>query len=192
MLDSIYLRALEADDYLKTYEWRNDPVYRRGVGAHYRYVNKEIERKWIESVIDKHAKGEEVRLAIIKSGTDEFIGMVSLIDIDFQNRNAQFQWMIGPSTKRGHGYALFAGIKIADYAFRELGLVRVWGAVLEDNRNVMRFADRFEDTIKKEGVLRNAIFKDGQFKNLVILGIIKDEFYTGLEKLKNKLKESGR
>src|SRR5690606_13382865 len=158
MLDSIYLRALEVEDHIKTYEWRKDPVYRSGVVSHHRYVNREIEKRWMEDIIEKHAKGEEVRLGIVKTGTDELIGMISLVHLDHRNRNAHFQWMIGPAEKRGHGYAIFAGIKIADYAFRELGMERVWGSILEDNTRVLNLVHRFSDTIKIEGTLRNAVF----------------------------------
>jgi len=177
-LDRVYFRALEVEDHKTIYKWRQDPVYKKGVMSHHRYTSIETEKKWIESAIEKHEKGEEVRLALIEKGTDELIGMFSLIDIDHFHRNACFQWVIGQAEKRGKGYTIEGAIKFAHYVFNQLGLIRIWGQVLEDNANVLSFMSRrYPNVIQKEGVMRKAWFKDGEFKDLVIIAVLKEDFY---------------
>lgn len=177
-LNRVYLRSLEVEDHLKTYSWRQDPVYVKNVTSFHRFVNIDTEKKWMESIIEKHVKGEEIRLAVVERNTDEFIGMVSLINIDHVNKNAAFQWMIGPAEKRGRGFAFEAAAKIIHYGFSQLGLIRIWGQILDDNDNVLGFNKRFPNIIQKEGVLRKAIFKNGEYRNLTIIAILKEDFYT--------------
>lgn len=179
-LDRIYLRSLEVDDHIQTYSWRQDPTYINNVTSFRRFVNIDTEKKWMETIIEKHARGEEIRLAVVEKKTNEFIGMVSLIEIDHMNKNAAFQWMIGPAEKRGRGFAFEAAAKIIHYGFNQLGLVRIWGQVLDDNDNVLGFSKRFPKVIQKEGLLKNAIFKNGEFRNLTIIAILKEDFYPDI------------
>lgn len=186
ILDRAYFRALEVEDYKIIYQWRQDPIYKKGVMSSYRYTNLNTEKKWIESAIEKHEKGEEVRLALIEKSSNDIVGMFSLIQIDRINRNAAFQWVIGNEEKRGKGFAFEGAIKFVHYAFNQLGLIRVWGYVLEDNMNVLSFSKRFPNVIRKEGVLKKALFKDGEYRNLVLIAIIKDDFYdASIEKYIN-------
>lgn len=174
MKNRVYLRALNVDDYLKTHEWRSDPVYKRGVASQERYTNIETEKKWIESVIKKHESGKDVRLAIIESETDEFIGMIYLVDINYVNKTAAVGSLIGPNSFRGKGYIFEARLKLFDYAFNELGLNRISAHILEDNKRSIRAVEKFG--YFKEGVLREAVFKNGEFKNLVSFSMLKTEF----------------
>jgi RimJ/RimL family protein N-acetyltransferase len=178
----VYLRALNVEDYLKTYEWRKDPTYTKGVTSQVRFVSLETEKRWIESTIKKHEKGDEVRLAIVKKETDNLIGLISLTNINYVNRNAEIEYMIGPTKQRGQGYTIGALAQLLSYAFNELGLERVSGTILEDNKNSLRFAKlwRFE----REGVLRNAVFKNGAFKNLIAVSLLNDEFFKIYEHFK--------
>lgn len=176
-LDRVYFRALEIEDHKTIYKWRQDPVYKKGVMSHHRYTNLDTEKKWIESAIEKHEKGEEVRLALIEKSTDKIIGLFSLTEIDYFNKNAKFHWLIGEADKRGKGYTIEGAIKFIHHAFSQLGLIRVWGHVLKDNENVLSFmSKRYSKVIQKEGVLRKAIFKDGEFKDLIIMAVLKEDF----------------
>lgn len=181
-MSRIYLRALEVEDHVKIHQWRNDPVYQKGVGSHVRYTNLETEKEWIKNVIARHTRGEEVRLAVVERKTDEIIGVFSLLDIDHFNKNASYHWMIGPSDKRGRGYALEAAAKVLHYGFSQLGLVRIWGHILDDNDNVFSFVNRFPKMIHKEGVLRKAVFKNGEYRDMIVVGILKEDFYVEIQK----------
>jgi RimJ/RimL family protein N-acetyltransferase len=82
---------------------------------------------------------------------------------------------LSPDGVRGKGIAFAAMILVCRYIFDELGMNRVVGHILEDNFPSLRFAERFG--MVREGVQRQAIFKNGRFKNLIIVSMLMDEFY---------------
>ncbi len=171
----ISLRALEPEDYLKTVKWRNEGIYLQGVVSTKRFVSPETEKRWIEDAIKKHESGEAVRLAIILKKTNEMIGMIFITNIDYINKNGCVGSFLGSNDNRGKGYISEARYLLFKYAFDELGLERLYGNILEDNTSARKSAEKFGYV--KEGVLRNAVYKDGQFKNLIAYSMLKKEFY---------------
>lgn len=174
MENRVYLRALNIEDHLKTYEWRQDPVYKKGVVSQERYTNLETEKKWMETIIQNHKSGKEVRLAIVENDTEEFIGMIYLTNINYINQTSSIGSLIGPHSFRGKGYIFDARLQLLKYAFNELGLNRISATILEDNKRSIKAVEKFGYV--KEGVLRNAVFKNGEFKNLIAFSILKAEF----------------
>lgn len=172
----IYLRALEPDDYMTTYKWRQDPEYQDGVASTARYVSMETERKWLERVITNHEKGLEVRLGIVLKESEEFIGMIYLTEIDHINKNASIGSLIGEKEHRRKGYITEARTLILVHGFNELGLERISGYVVEYNEGSSRSYEKLG--FHKDGVLRNAIYKKGEFQNIVVYSLLKSEFNT--------------
>ncbi len=171
----IYLRALEIEDYKKIHEWRKDPIYQAGVVSMKRFTSSETEKKWVESVIDKHEKTQEVRLAIVLKSNDEIIGSQSLTSIDLINKNAVINSWIGDNNHRKKGYIQEARYLILRYGFQELGLERISAEILEENIASRKAGENCG--YLQEGILRNAVFKEGKFHNLVVYSVLKDEFY---------------
>jgi RimJ/RimL family protein N-acetyltransferase len=171
----IYLRALEMEDYKKTYEWRKDPVYQAGVGSMKRFASSETEKRWVETVISRHEKTQEVRLAIVLKSNNEMIGLQSLTSIDLINKNAVINSWIGDKKHRKKGYIKEARYLILMYGFQELGLERISSHILEGNMASRKAGEKIGYI--QEGVLRNAVFKDGKFHNLIAYSILKSEFY---------------
>lgn len=178
----IYLRALEVDDWQVTYKWKQDKVYKKGVVSQERFVSVEAEKKWLERIIQRHDSGNEVRLAIIEKGTNEFIGMTFLTNINYINRNAGIGSVIGSPKHRGKGFLFEARLQLFDYAFKEIGLKRIEAKILEDNKASINSAKKFGYT--QEGVMRKAVFKNGIFKNLIMFSMLKEEFYRKYDFLK--------
>ena len=48
----IYLRAIQPEDYLMPYQWRNDHKLMKGVTGMPRFIIKETERKWVPKAIE--------------------------------------------------------------------------------------------------------------------------------------------
>ena len=44
----VYLRALEPEDYLKTYEWRQDDDIENSLGGNRFFISKEREKQWVQ------------------------------------------------------------------------------------------------------------------------------------------------
>lgn len=96
----------------------------------------------------------------------ELIGVVSLhIKEDIFRFNGEIGYWIGEKYwGRGVGTKVVELMSI--YGFEELGLNRIYAQVFEDNLASMIVLEK--NGYKKEGTLRQAIFKNGQFLNNII------------------------
>ncbi|MBE0508067.1 MAG: GNAT family N-acetyltransferase [Marinospirillum sp.] len=172
-MNSTFLRALEPDDYLITHTWRLDEFTWDSVVGLKRFVSLETERKWVLNAIESHEAGKVLRFVICTNQNSDPAGLVTLSDIDLINRSAAVSYMVSPNF-RGQGLASSALRKVIEYAFSELALVRVSCKILEDNLASQALVAKMG--MVKEGVLRKAVFKSGEFRNLLCFSILKDEF----------------
>ena len=169
----VYLRAFEPDDYKKINAWRHDEEVYRLTGGNKHFVSSERDRKWVEEKIFNTQT--EIYLAICLAETEEMIGYISLSGIDYRNRKAEWSGIvIGYKEYRGQGYASQAIYLLLDYAFTELGLERVSGSWLEDNK-VSLFVGKMLG-FQQEGVLRRYVYKSGKYHNMIIMSILREEF----------------
>lgn len=168
----VYLRALEPDDYKKSIKWRNDDeIWSTLVGTKY-FVSSSYEKKWVEDSISNSQRN--LKLAICLKENDEYIGNIYLNDIDYKNKNANYGIIIGEKSYWGKGIAKEAIILILHYAFMDLGLMRIQGRYLVNNMASINACKRCG--FKEEGILRKAVFKNGEYKDLQVMSIIREDF----------------
>jgi ribosomal-protein-alanine N-acetyltransferase len=168
----IYLRAFEIEDYKKINQWRKDAEMNKLTTSPKRFVSSEVEKRWVE---EKIFSQNERYLAICLLSNDTIIGYMSLIDIDMLNRTAFWSgYRIGDKENREKGYGSQAAMLLLEYAFEELGMNRVYGESLEDNKVSLKICESLG--FKREGVLRNHVFKNNAFHNIVPLGKLKEEY----------------
>ena len=170
----IYLRAIEPEDYLVSCKWRNDHDLMKGVIGMPRFVGSETERKWVLKAIEENETGRALRLAICTREDDKLIGYYYLVDIDQQNRTCNTGSLIGD--KDYHGKGIMAEVRqlVFKYAFFELGINRITGRVLVDNIAAIKSAEKFGYV--REGVLRQAVFRNGQYHDVIIYSMLKSDF----------------
>src|SRR5690349_11316823 len=114
--------------------------------------------------IDRMYKSEhDIVLGIAVRGTDALIGITSLHQIDGKNRRAVFAIVIGEKNEWGKGYGTEATALITGYAFETLNLNRVSLRVYEENERGIKAYEKVG--FKKEGVLRQDIYREGRYWN---------------------------
>jgi RimJ/RimL family protein N-acetyltransferase len=74
----------------------------------------------------------------------------------------------------GKGYGTEMTLLILHHGFYDLGLHRIEARILITNKMSVRVNEKCGFT--KEGVMRKAVFKNGEYNDLVIMGILKEEF----------------
>ena len=72
------------------------------------------------------------------------------------------------------GLATDAYMAMFNFAFNELRLHRIETSAFDDNLASLKFQEKLG--CKREGIKREAAFKNGEYKNIVTLGCLKDEF----------------
>lgn len=167
------LRELERKDIEIINRWRNDPELIGSLGAPFRYINAEVDQRWYEQYMN--SRGSCVRCAVVDE-KDEILGLVSLMSIDSVNRSAHLHIMIGNLENRGKGIGTFAVCELVNHAFNNLNLRRIELGVLETNEPAIRLYQKVG--FVREGVKRQSVYKNGAYLNLIMMGLLRDD-YTG-------------
>lgn len=165
------LRELRREDLKIINLWRHSRDLIDLLGATYRFINDEVEVKWYENYLNN--RDTTIRASVIDN-TGELLGLVSLTNIDRFNQSAFFHIMIGDESKRGLGIGTFAITEILSHAFLDMNLNRVELSVLESNAPALALYKKMG--FKSEGIKRQAVFKNGEFVNLIRMSILKNEF----------------
>ncbi len=174
-ITAINIRALELDDHKNTLLWRNDETTPDLLVGQKRFVSSETEKRWIEKAIKDHEDGKILRFAITINEINTIVGMAIINEIDYVNRSCCYGKILQDDL-RGKGIALQAMIKVFRYVYDELGMNRIEGRILESNANSRKFAEK--SGMKLEGILRDKIYKNGKFQNILIYSILREEFYS--------------
>lgn len=166
------LRLLEEKDVEGMLEWMHDPK----VNCFFRF---DAEDMTCEKAIGfvKHAKetaenNETFHFAIVDDD-DQYMGTVSLKDIDWEAKAAEYAISLR-SASQGNGYGSQATRAVLEYAFKNLKLNRVFLNVLSDNETAIRMYEKCG--FRYEGEFRNHICIRGKIKSLKWFAILKNEF----------------
>jgi len=168
--EKVYLRPLERTDADVLLPWVNDPEVTRTLLLH-RPMNREAEIEFI----DRAAKSEhDVVAGIVEKSTDQLIGATGLTQIDVRNRHCQFGIFIGAKDLWSKGYGTEAARLITGYAFDTLNMNRVWLHVSDNNTAGIRAYEKIG--YRKEGVLRQAMYREGRYWDIISMAILLEEW----------------
>ena len=166
MSKKVFLRPLEMSDCQRVYQWHNDPDLYATLTSAYHPVSLQTVEAWIKR--KSQYSDKEINYAICLTDTSEHIGNIYLRDIDYLNRNASVGAFIANPENRGRGYVGDVLLDIADYAFGTLGLNRLYMHSFADNQGAIKVLQKCGFNI--EGKLRQHVFKNGEFKDVLIFG----------------------
>jgi diamine N-acetyltransferase len=100
------------------------------------------------------------------------VGMIGLTEIDHRQQSAELAWVYVEPAARGLGTtAVRAALRLG---FEELNLHRVYLTVLADNCRAIRCYQKAG--FQEEGRLREAIFKAGERRDLILMSLLRPEF----------------
>lgn len=109
-----------------------------------------------------------------KDRPGEVIGLAGLYHLDFGNAIAEIGVSILPHLARQRGLGTEAHERWIDFAFRDVGLFRVTGTVKATNEPALAVAAKIG--MKREGLLRSHRYVAGERIDVVVLGILRDEW----------------
>ena len=169
----VYLRPLEPEDAERFATWLNDARVTRTLMAR-GPITRAFEREWIERVT---RDDKSLVCAIVRRRDDRHIGSTGLHQIDWQARSACFGISIGVPEMWGKGYGTETTRLIVDHAFRTLNLNRVWLDVHASNVGGRRAYEKAG--FRVEGVQRQAVFREGRYSDLLLMGVLREEWERG-------------
>lgn len=131
---------------------------------------REEHLRWLERI---QVQGDRQEFIIVERGTGRSIGTIGLSNIHPKHRHAQYGILIGEIDARGKGLALEASRLLLAYAFDKLGLQRVYLHVFADNEQALHLYRKVG--FEEEGRLRQHMYKDGRFRDVVVMAMIHTE-----------------
>jgi RimJ/RimL family protein N-acetyltransferase len=170
ILPDVVLRQPEVRDADRLYRFRNDPdvVLLLG-GFSTGYSEKDI-LEWIEF---HRKKPGEVVWTIATAERDVCIGHVGLYNIDHRVRKAEFAIFIGHTQWLGRGVGRSVSEAVVGYGFSKFNLHRIELSLLAMNKPAF---DLYRSLgFKLEGTLRDAQFRNGEYQDVLLMALLKDE-----------------
>ena len=167
---SIKLRPLSEKDAPLMLEWLKDKDVTR-------YFRFDSSSSTIESVVDfineSQNIDESVHFAIVNADSDEYLGTISLKNIDSVAKNAEYAIVLHKNA-HGKGYAQAATDSILDFGFNELGLERIYFNVVSANERAIRFYEKYG--FINEGEFKSHINIRGEVYSLKWFRMMRDEY----------------
>lgn len=173
--ERVRLRAIEREDVPTFVRWFNDPEVRRHLMLFFVPLSLAQEERWFESQLDQ--KDYILAIEALVGQDWVHIGNVGLHNIDYKNGKAAFGIVVGEKAHWDQGYGTEATHLIVEFAFRTLRLNRVELEVFGDNARAIRCYEKVG--FRHEGTKRRAIFQDGNYRDVLLMGILAEEFEVG-------------
>ena len=122
--------------------------------------------------IDRIVQNDQNRLGIVTLQDDHPIGVVAYLDYDVNQRKAELRKLIGRAELRGKGYGKEATALWIEYGFAGLNLKKIYLNTFDTNIRNIKLNE--ELGFRVEGILRNEVYLEGEYKDLLRMGMWRD------------------
>lgn len=172
--NKIMLREFKKEDLGYIRKWVNNPEITDNLSDIFLYPHTlNSTESFLDSILNDKLYNEKV-FAIADKVTEEYIGQINLLNIDWKNRIAEIGIVIGSTENQGKGYG-YESIKIIqDFAFNMMNLNKLELVVRESN--VKAYALYLKCGFIEEGRIRQKIYTKGKYIDIIHMGILKSEY----------------
>ena len=166
----VRLRAFEREDVEDNHRFMNDYGTLRGMLSGIPFpASMEDEQQWLGQQTG-YSRGE-YQFAI-EDFDGNLVGRCGPIRVDWKNRLAEVAIMVG-APYRGRGYGKEAMALLCDFCRKEMNLHRLKVSVFDFNTAAIRCYEA--NGFQREGVLRQEVFRDGAYHDVVLMGRLFDD-----------------
>ncbi len=169
----VRLRAVEHEDLSKFQQWLNDSDVTEEL-THYLPLSMEEEERWYAALPNETPEERPLAIEILGQEGWQLAGNTRLFHLAWIHRSAEFGIVIGDKTLWDRGYGTEALQLMLAHGFETLNLNRVYLHVYANNARARRSYDKAGFVV--EGTLRQAMFRRGQYVDIVVMGILASEW----------------
>ncbi|MCU1264387.1 MAG: GCN5-related N-acetyltransferase [Acidobacteria bacterium] len=166
----LYLRPVGRADIPLFLKWGNDQELRLLSSERYLPVDEIQADEWL---VGLHKQTDRLSL-IICLNNGRAIGLVGLHKIDWKNRLAMTECIIGEKQFWSKGYGSEAKMLLLHHAFQTLNLRKIHATVYEFNKRSV--AHNKKCGYKVEGVQRQHVFANGEYHNQVLMAVFREDW----------------
>ncbi len=169
----VALRKFRRDDIPVIHGWVNDPKIIRFLSwGIFPQTLRETER-FVEAQMSGQDPLNRALIISLREG-EQCIGTTGCHNIDWRNRSAELGIVIGKPEYLGKGYGTEATELVLGFSFNELNLHRVYLHVFDFN---LRAIGSYRKCgFVEEGRLRDAFSRAGNYHDIVVMGILEEEY----------------
>ena len=171
------LRAIEDTDFDLLFEMVNSPEieYQTGLGGY--PLNSHEQKEWMKNF---HNNDHCLRL-VVQLTNGHSIGLVTLSNMDMRNGTAYLHYKVKSGSEgRMKGDIYDAVYGLLEYAFLSLRLNCIEGGIRPDNIMSLKLARKLG--FKEEGLMRQRIYSNGEYHDLIPISILREEFMEQMRK----------
>jgi RimJ/RimL family protein N-acetyltransferase len=160
----------------KFVEWLNDPDVRRFLSMSMP-ISQASEEQWFEKMLKRPSEEQSLGIEINARGDWRLIGNCGLFDLNWRTRSAEVGLFIGDKTCWNKGYGTEVMRLLLHFGFETLNLNRIFLRVDEANKGGIRAYQKAG--FIQEGCLRQAVYCDGLYDNLLIMSVLRSDWNPG-------------
>jgi RimJ/RimL family protein N-acetyltransferase len=168
----VYLRPAERPDLPLFVRWLNDLRTTRTL-LMVSPMSEIAEERWFDQMLEHQGK-DRWHYVVCRRADDRPVGVLGLHDVDLRNGGASLGILIGDPADTGQGYGSDALRALVGFGFDQLRLERIQLDVFDENQGARRVYERIG--FRLEGTLRRAVYRDGAFRDLHRMAILRDEW----------------
>ncbi len=171
----IVLRKLEEKDAKYMLEWMHDPEIQKSFRKDMSSITQEQACLFCKEAgaQDKLEDGVSLHFAIVDNSDDEYLGTISLKNVDLTNQNAEYA-IVTRKKAHGKGVAYQATLLLLEKAFAEYQLHRVYLNVLSYNKAAISLYKKCG--FQFEGEFRHHLCINGEYADLHWYGILQSDY----------------
>ena len=156
--DLVFLKPLNLSDKKQIKKWNKD----------------EEVSQYREIYVPGDNKFQNISFGIHDQKSQKLIGDIGISLIDVKNKHAEIGMTIGDKDYWNKGYGTDLVKAILKFCFIDLKLNKVYLDVWEENKRAIGCYSKCG--FKKDGVLREHVFRDGRYHNKWVMSILKNEW----------------
>lgn len=174
MDNTVSFRDFEERDIDFVYRCKNDEKLNSMIVGEFHPFSYEDAVKWVHGCMGEH---ETYKFWAICTNDNEkrIIGWVSISNIDKHNKSVCFYGVVIADENYHDGFAWIESyLFVYNYCFEILGMNRVYGESLIGHKQSNNIGSIF--FVQQEGIKRQAVFKNGQFRDLAFEALLREEY----------------
>jgi diamine N-acetyltransferase len=171
--ERIRFRAVEREDLPLFVAWLNDPEVLQGLLL-YLPLSLQDEENWYENMMKRPVDEHPVVIEVQQADGWLPIGNCGFINIDWRCRSGEVGIFIGEKRLWNQGYGTDAMQLLMRHGFTTLNLNRIALDVYANNLRAVRCYEKVG--FVHEGCKRQAIFKDGEYVDLLQMSVLRQEW----------------
>lgn len=170
----VRLRAIERSDIPIFVRWLNDPEVTENLLIH-SPLSAAMEEGWFDRHLAANPNENEILgIEVLVGTTWVHVGNTGLHGIEPVHLAAEFGIFIGEKQYWNQGYGREAARLMLKHGFEDLNLNRIYLHVYETNPRAVRSYEAAG--FKREGVLREAVYKNGKYLDVILMSVLHSEW----------------